>query len=136
MALFYYGENFASPCDLIWDYIMKCGMRDEISGTWMISNCLSNKTSRELLNNPILKVHVCRRNKASILILCRQLYIGKLRDFISFIHVGFFLPVYRISRSYWYAQGSRKFCFIGNIFFGPGLWRLYHFLTYLRLFEF
>lgn len=46
--------GFSPACDSIWDYIMKYGMHDEIrSGTCMISNCLSNKTTRGLLNNPI-----------------------------------------------------------------------------------
>lgn len=56
-------------------------------------------------------------------ILYRQLYIGKLADFISIIIiVGFFLPVYRISLSYRYAQGSKYLCFTENISFGPCLW--------------
>lgn len=56
----------------------------------MVSNCLSNKGSRELLSNPIFNVYVCRRNKASILILYRQHYTGKLILLVPLLLVFFF----------------------------------------------
>lgn len=82
MVLFFcYEKNYASLCDLICDYIIKCGMRDKIwSGTYMISNCFFNKSSRKLWSNSISKYMFAKEGRLQFHFLWATLYrqVGRL----------------------------------------------------------